>query len=90
MDGSLSRAQMYRYYKHEQLERNLLFTKRCTYESIFNREFNISFYQPKKDQYSICETYKNSNPKEKAKSQENYDRHIANKIKSREEKAKDR
>ncbi|KAK5648032.1 hypothetical protein RI129_002924 [Pyrocoelia pectoralis] len=80
---------MYRYYKKEQEEKNLPFAKRCTYETIFNTEFNISFYQPKKDQCSICEEYKNSNPDEKAKLQESYDRHIANKIKSREEKAKD-
>lgn len=80
---------MYRYYKQESQEKNLPLAKRCTYKTIFNKEFNISFYQPKKDQCSICETYKNSNLEEKAKSQENYDRHTVNKIKSREEKAKD-
>lgn len=89
IDGSLTLTQMYRYYRRDQEENGLQFAKKCTYDTIFNTEFNISFFQPKKDQCSICEAYKNSSEAEKANGQAEYDRHIKNKMKSREEKQKD-
>jgi hypothetical protein len=30
------------------------------YSRIFNTDFNISFFVPKKDQCSLCESYKNA------------------------------
>lgn len=89
IDGSLTLAQMYRYYKEEQVERKLPFATKCMYDTIFNTEFNIAFFQPKKDQCSVCETYKNSNEEEKEKMKSKYDVHIKNKKKSREEKERD-
>lgn len=89
IDGSLTLANMYRFYKKDQEEKGFPYAKKCTYDTIFNTEFNISFYQPKKDQCSICETYKNSNEAEKEKGQAEYERHLKNKAKSREEKQQD-
>ncbi|XP_031335082.1 uncharacterized protein LOC116164961 [Photinus pyralis] len=89
IDGSLTIAQMYRYYKSEQQAEGLPVAKKCTYEHIFKTQFNISFFQPKKDQCAICETFKNSDTDERLSLQKGYERHINNKIKSREEKARD-
>lgn len=89
LDGSLTVAQMYRYYKTEQEAEGLPVAKKCTYEHIFNTKFNLSFFQPKKDQCSICETFKNSTAEEQHNLQENYEKHINNKNRSREEKAQD-
>lgn len=89
IDGSLTLAQMYRFYKKEQEDEGLPIAKQCTYEHIFNTKFNISFFQPKKDQCSLCETFKNSTTVEKLKIQQDYQKHIKNKTRSREEKARD-
>ncbi|KAK5646174.1 hypothetical protein RI129_004638 [Pyrocoelia pectoralis] len=89
IDGSLTLAQMYRFYKDDQEEKKQPYAKKCTYDTIFNTEFNISFFRPKKDQCSICESYKNGNEAEKRNRQEEYDRHVKNKVRSREEKQKD-
>ncbi|KAL4100771.1 hypothetical protein QTP88_020802 [Uroleucon formosanum] len=50
---------------------------------------NIGFFQPKKDQCSICEAWKNCSDIEKEINQTNYDAHMEAKIKCREEKEKD-
>ncbi|KAL4113156.1 hypothetical protein QTP88_016832 [Uroleucon formosanum] len=52
-------------------------------------EINIGFFQPKKDQCSICEAWKNFSDIEKEINQTNYDAHMEAKIKCREEKEKD-
>lgn len=53
IDGSLTLAQMYRYYKQDQEQKGLPVAKKCNYDNIFNTEFNISFFQPKKDQCAV-------------------------------------
>ncbi|KAJ8883533.1 hypothetical protein PR048_015377 [Dryococelus australis] len=44
--------------------------KQHMYESIFNTEYNISFQQPKKDQCSRCEPFKNLNEEDKLEHKE--------------------
>lgn len=89
IDGSLTLAQMYRYYKLQEESEGRPVAKKCTYEHIFNHEFNITFFQPKKDQCAICEAYKNSSPEEQAVFDSSYKKHIYNKDRSREEKSQD-
>ena len=89
IDGSLNIAQMYRYYKAEQEAKGMSVGKKSMYINIFNTKFNISFFQPKKDQCSFCETFKNSTPEEQLNLQQNYEQHIKNKTRSREEKVSD-
>lgn len=40
-------------------EENIVYAKNNMYDSIFNQEFNKSFFKPKKDLCIICEAYKN-------------------------------
>lgn len=89
IDGSLTLAQMYRYYKLQEESEGRPVAKRCTYEHIFNHEFNITFFQPKKDQCAICESHKNSSLEEQAANDESYKKHIYNKGRSRGEKSQD-
>ena len=89
IDGSLSISQMYRYYQEEQQNAGLPIAKKNSYEFIFNTEFNISFFTPKKDQCSVCESFKNSGEEEQLNLKESYDRHIENKNLSRKHKADD-
>lgn len=58
------------------------------YARIFNEEFNISFFTPKKDQCELCISYDNSDSIEKVLLQEKYDTHLKEKVLSRIEKDK--
>ena len=60
------------------------------YEYIFNTEFNLGFYHPKKDLCSICEAYKQSNDADKAKQVYEYEQHIKRKETVREQKKYDK
>lgn len=59
------------------------------YYRIFNTEFNLSFFAPKKDQCDLCESYKNATGEDQIKLKECYEEHLKQKTLSREEKAKD-
>lgn len=89
LDGSLTIAEMYRMYVEEQKSKSLSCVKHKMYADIFNNEFNLSFFQPKKDQCALCEKYKNSSQDEKESIQESYERHCLNKELSRAEKKND-
>lgn len=60
------------------------------FNSIFNEEFNISFYVPKKDQCDLCEEYKNSDEKGKQILINKYNLHQKEKTLSRNEKENDK
>ncbi|CAK1602117.1 unnamed protein product [Parnassius mnemosyne] len=60
-----------------------------TYYRIFNTEFNLSFFVPKKDQCDLCESYKNAVGKDQLKLKEAYEEHLKQKDLSRKEKTKD-
>ncbi|XP_039281015.1 uncharacterized protein LOC120350647 [Nilaparvata lugens] len=56
---------MYRLYIEKCRENGEQFVKQHFYQDILNTKFNLSFFRPKKDQCSICESYKNSSEEEK-------------------------
>lgn len=62
------------------------------YSRIFNYEFNLSFFTPKKDQCDFCTSYNLSSEEDKAKIRDKYNLHIREKELSRisqeEDKAK--
>ena len=60
------------------------------YCHIFNYEFNIVFFKPKKDLCDFCEKYKNSSPSEQGILNDQYDLHMLNKGLSREQKEHDK
>lgn len=57
-----------------------------TFNRIFNTDFNISFFVPKKDQCDVCECYKNANDEEKQKLSQNYEQHLKENTLARIEK----
>ena len=53
--------------------------KEHTYRHIFNYEYNIAFFQPKKDQCDYCAQYNNTTGSDKLAMKVKYDHHIQNK-----------
>lgn len=60
----------------------------CT--RIFNEEFNISFFTPKKDQCELCTAYENAQGIDKYTLREQYTEHLKEKDLSRIEKNNDK
>lgn len=89
IDGGLTIAELHRDYKRLRESEN---KEAATYDSnfrIFNTEFNISFFVPKKDQCDVCEQYKNAVGEEKEKLEADYTEHCRQKVLSRMEKKTD-
>lgn len=89
IDGSLNIATLYKLYKEKCISEQKPFAKLSMYTKVFNTEFNIGLFTPKKDQCILCERYKNSSPNEKLIIQEAYDEHQKQKELSRLEKQED-
>lgn len=90
IDGGLTISEMHRHYSSQRTITNLQAANYDTYSRIFNTEFNIGFFLPKKDQCDICEGYKNATGEEKTMLGEKYQRHQEEKTLSREEKSIDK
>nr|CAI5866084.1 unnamed protein product [Callosobruchus analis] len=60
------------------------------YSKIFNEEFNISFFVPKKDQCDYCTAFEQMTTEEKASQLEEYNQHHKEKTLAREEKERDK
>jgi hypothetical protein len=60
------------------------------YYTVFNKEFNIGFFSPKKDQCELCLAFREGSPEEKTELHEKYDTHLREKELSRIEKKKQR
>lgn len=88
-DGSLNLATLYRLYVEKCKNEGKQFLKYFQYAKIFNYEYNIGFFTPKKDQCSFCTSYLNAPSDEKDKIQSDYDQHCRNKNLVREQKKKD-
>ncbi|CAH1983229.1 unnamed protein product [Acanthoscelides obtectus] len=78
-------SKMYTMYLEYCQEKNIRKTvTEAMYRTIFNRDFNLSFFQPKKDLCDICHNYDNSSLEEKLELEEDYRIHILNKNRARE------
>lgn len=89
IDGGLSISQMYVLYTEYCKEKQLPVAKKSMYSFIFNTEFNIGFFRPKKDQCPVCVTFKNLSEAEKEIQGDKYSSHLKEKELSRTEKLKD-
>ncbi|CAH2102382.1 unnamed protein product [Euphydryas editha] len=85
-----SLADIYRDYKRLRERDELPVATSSTFNRIFNTEFNISFFVPKKDQCDLCERFKNSDDKEKRKLIQEYEEHLKEKTLARTEKENDK
>ncbi|XP_039284294.1 uncharacterized protein LOC120351365 [Nilaparvata lugens] len=90
LDGSLNIREMYRLFI-ESLKESEASKKvsESMYRYIFNNEFNLSFFMPKKDLCAFCEKFKNADSEDKIKLKEKFEAHEKNKILSRKEKEND-
>ncbi len=82
----LSLSQMYKLYQEDCLQKQEPVAKQWLYNDIFNLEFNLGFFQPKKDQCDFCVKYDKSNSVEKEQLKEEFDRHLLRKSSSRDVK----
>lgn len=76
IDGSLTIADMYILYTIYQEKNKKKCVLKHVYNDLFNKQQNIGFFKPKKDQCTVCEVWKNSNDEEKNLNRINYDVHI--------------
>ncbi|KAG5876383.1 hypothetical protein JTB14_022653 [Gonioctena quinquepunctata] len=79
----LTISKMYSLFLEEQNKVNGKKLSKTTYQNIF-RSKNLSFHKPKKDQCSLCITFKDGDDNTKLKLKDIYDKHNAGKIKVRE------
>ncbi|KAK4882693.1 hypothetical protein RN001_006012 [Aquatica leii] len=90
IEGGKTVADLHRDYVESCRTENKPYGNYCMYFRIFNKDFNISFFSPKKDQCSLCEQFKNSSEDEKKKIENQYTRHIIEKTLSRQKKEKNK
>lgn len=91
LEEGLSVQKMFRLYIEYADNNNI--TQRATcrqYRDIFNTEFNIGFFKPKKDQCNVCSVFNLADEFEKTKLLETYERHINNKTLARDLKNADK
>lgn len=86
LSSDLSLSKMHRMFCVEQTEKATLVS--YTFYSTIFHEKNLSFHHPKKDQCSLCNTYRTGDPATKAKLEAKYTSHIEEKEKIRKIKAK--
>lgn len=91
LDGSLTFARMFLLYKDWNDPQNQSKVKTARqYRDIVNKNINLGFHVPKKDQCDVCQVYKNL-PRPVTEEQLNtYNTHMRNKTIARELKNKDK
>lgn len=60
IESSKSIADLYHDYKESREAENLEFGSKIMFYRIFNTEFNIAFFNPKKDQCDVCDSFLNA------------------------------
>lgn len=90
IDGSKTIAQLHRDYKLECEAEGRPSVNYHMYADIFNREFNLSFFVPKKDQCSLCFQYNTATDEAKELIKNEFDEHLTEKVLSRKEKETDK
>lgn len=90
IEADKSLAELYRDYKSIQEDLSKPFVSSSMFNHIFNTEFNIGFFIPRKDQCDLCESYKNADDEAKEKMAEKYNEHLSEKKLSRQEKERDK
>jgi hypothetical protein len=58
--ATVKKNALYRDYKKERVEFNLPFAHLLMDSRIFNEEYNLGFFSPKKDQCELCIAFQNA------------------------------
>ncbi|CAG4989653.1 unnamed protein product [Colias eurytheme] len=90
IDGGKSLSDLYRDYKSLCESNEEPYANETLYSRIFNGEFNISFFKPKKDRCELCVRYENAQGSAKENLEVEYLKHIEEKELSRKEKDADK
>lgn len=90
IEGGRTLMDLYRDYKQDCQKENRDFVTLSIYRKIFNFEFNIEFFKPKKDLCQFCESYKNKDYAERLDVEIEYMRHHEEKNIARTEKEEDK
>lgn len=90
IDGGKTIADLHRDYQNSCRNENKPSANYHMYSDIFNREFNISFFVPKKDQCNLCYIYQNANQEERENLKTEYEEHQNEKALSRNEMDSDK
>ena len=83
---------MHSLYVESCKEKDITYQKENVYRQVFNNEFNLAFYVPKKDRCDSCEEYKalTQNGFNDTKSEEKYLAHSKDKKETHTERDQDR
>ena len=90
IEGGKTIVDLYRDYKKDCETNEKPVADLSMYRKIFNYEFNLAFFVPKKDQCQKCVAYENSTSEEKEAMEADYLTHQKEKTLSREEKGSDK
>ncbi|KAJ8936102.1 hypothetical protein NQ314_012485 [Rhamnusium bicolor] len=90
IEGGKTLRDLHRDYVRDCKDKNLPYAKYIIYYQIFNHEFNISFFTPKKGQCGVCATYVNSSEENKEDLKDDYEIHLSEKELCRDEKKSDK
>ncbi|CAG9838458.1 unnamed protein product [Diabrotica balteata] len=85
LDPNLSISKMFELYMEQCKRRDEAHVTEITYRRIFGKHYNMSFFNPKKDQCAICNQYKNKNINE-----EDYKQHLQRRDEAAEAKKSDK
>lgn len=88
IDGGKNLTDIYNDYEKKCLNDGVEAAKIHTFRKVFNEEYNISFFVPKKDQCETCVSYMNSD--KTTEIQNNYEQHQLEKELCRQEKSNDK
>uniref|UniRef100_A0A6P7GAH1 Uncharacterized protein LOC114339788 n=1 Tax=Diabrotica virgifera virgifera TaxID=50390 RepID=A0A6P7GAH1_DIAVI len=89
-DGGRTIAELHRDYELDCDSKDLPSGNYLMYYKIFNSEFNIAFFQPKKDQCQDCTSFSNAVEKDKEELRKMYDTHLKEKNLARQNKEDDK
>lgn len=85
LPASLNISKMYSLYQEYCSDKNITeVATESIYRAVFNSDFNMSFFRPKKDLCDICHGFKQSSAEEKLAAEETYQLHMKNKNSARE------
>ncbi|CAG5002002.1 unnamed protein product [Parnassius apollo] len=90
LDKNLNIRRMYLLYKDECLKNGSEPASEITYRRIFSKEYNLSFFVPRKDQCLICTNYAKADTEKKRELEDDYLAHQERKKICNREKEKDK
>lgn len=89
IDGGKTIADLHRDYVDQCKRDELSYGNYVMFSRIFNGEFNLGIFVPKKDRCELCVAYENANFEDELQLDEKFDEHLVEKKLSREEKKTD-